>query len=147
MNYFRVVVSLRGGFQSDVVISHVPRWRRLSHSLTFVRNDKSITTLNYIFPKLNTAPYVVMARLSIGAALIVLCLYVCISYKIFHIFVYKSYKPLKQMCMKTKIIASLFLCVACLVASFDLNAQEKKSQQAPKFHKKFIEQLLASGTA
>ena len=43
------------------------------------------------------------------------------------------------MCMKTKIIASLFLCAACLVASFDLNAQEKKSQQAPKFHKKFIE--------
>ena len=43
------------------------------------------------------------------------------------------------MCMKTKIIASLFLCAACLVASVDLNAQEKKSQQAPKFHKKFIE--------
>ena len=61
-----------------MVIPHVPRWRRLirqnrlftatarhslqattalaliaalPHSLTFVRNDKSITTLNYIIPK------------------------------------------------------------------------------------------------
>ena len=101
-------------------ISHVPRWRRLIRqrrlftataryslqatstlaliaalppSLTFVRNDKSITTLNYAFPKFNATSYVVIARGPLRAALIVLCLYICISYKIFHIFVYKSYKP------------------------------------------------------
>ena len=41
--------------------------------------------------------------------------------------------------MRTKIFALSFLCASSLFLTPDLNAQEKKSASAPKFHKKFIE--------